>query len=76
MSAPYPRATAEEAVESLRETGRLVRTVQNRMRADGLREAVEYRDPDLRVATALAAVEAPYHEAKRHHDRLTGGGRR
>ena len=61
MSAPDPRSTLDEALENLREAGRLVRVIQNRMRADGMREEIEYRDLDLRVSSALAAVEAGYH---------------
>ena len=76
MSAPDPRALAEEAVESLREAGRLVRTVQNWMRADGMREDIEYRDLDIRLANALAAVEASYTEAQRHLKLREGEGRR
>ena len=73
MSPADPRATLQEATESLREAGRLVRAVQNRMRGDGLREDLDYRDLDVRITNALAAVEGGYTEAKRHHDRLQRG---
>lgn len=64
------RATLEEAMDSLTEAGQRVRSVQNRMRVDGMDDAADYRDLFVRITTALASMEAAYLEARRRRQLL------
>jgi len=69
------RGTLEEAMDSLTEAGQRVRSVQNRMRADGMDDQADYRDLYIRITTALSSTEAAYLEARRRRqllDRPTG----
>lgn len=69
------RATLEEAMDSLTEAGQRVRSVQNRMRADGMDDQADYRDLYIRITTALSSTEVAYLEARRRRqllDRPTG----
>ncbi len=45
------RGTLEEAMDSLTEAGQRVRSVQNRMRADGMDDQADYRDLYVRTST-------------------------
>ncbi len=70
MSVENERATLEEAKDSLTEAGQRIRSIQHRMRADGMDEAADYRDLYVRVTTALASTEAAYLEARRRRQLL------
>ncbi len=77
MSESNQRATLEEAKDSLTEAGQRIRSVQNRMRADGMDDNADYRDLYVRITTALASTEAAYLEARRRGqllDRETNEG--
>ncbi len=73
VSESNQRATLEEAKDSLTEAGQRIRSVQHRMRADGMDEAADYRDLYVRVTTALASTEAAYLEARRRRQLLDRG---
>ncbi len=66
-------ATLEEAKDSLTEAGQRIRSVQNRMRADGMDASADYRDLFVRITTALAATESAYLEARRRRQLLDRG---
>ncbi len=68
------RATLEEAKDSLQEAGQRIRSVQNRMRSDGMDDLADYRDLFVRITTALASTEAAYLEARRRRQFLDRQG--
>jgi hypothetical protein len=58
----------EEAMDNLREAGQRIRATQHLLRAQGMTEGDDYREPVTRLSTALAMVEASYMEARRRRE--------
>ncbi len=70
VSESNERATLDEAKDSLTEAGQRIRSVQHRMRSDGMDDLADYRDLYVRITTALASTEAAYLEARRRRQLL------